>query len=222
MEKEIKVGDRFGKLVVLGFANHSKLGAYYFVKCECGTQGKMFTKESLLNGVATSCGCEKAQNHKKYKRSTVKNPFIAHPLHKVWDTMKSRCKNPKRAGYYLYGGRGIKVCEEWSNRITGYMNFYKWAINNGYKYEPTLKGKRNRYTLDRIDPNGNYCPENCRWIDVKEQGFNKRADCEIEFMGEKKKIKEFLKDFNATVPYFYYLLKDGMNESEALEFLSKQ
>jgi hypothetical protein len=77
--------------------------------------------------------------------------------------MKRRCTNPKNSHFKDYGGRGIKVCEEWNNST----NFIEWALNNGYREE---------LTLDRIDVNGNYCPENCTWIPMKEQYKNRRSN----------------------------------------------
>lgn len=128
-----------------------------------------------------------------------------------------RCENPKRPYYYLYGGRGIKVCEEWRKN---YMSFYNWSMENGYKLE-MLEFHRNRYTLDRIDINGDYTPENCRWVDYREQNENKRHKLPFTINGETKEIGEWLHQFNATVPYFYCLLREGMSEKEALEFIMK-
>lgn len=84
--------------------------------------------------------------------------------------MKKRCKDSNHHAYKYYGGRGIKVCDEWLDEENGFKNFYNWAINNGY-IPDTPRGK---YTLDRINNNGNYEPNNCRWVDMKIQSTNRR------------------------------------------------
>lgn len=93
-------------------------------------------------------------------------------LHKIWDCMHERCERVKHPHYDAYGGRGINVCEEWKE----YLPFAEWARNNGYTDE---------LTIDRIDVNGNYEPNNCRWITMKEQHSNKRSNRIIEYRGQK-------------------------------------
>lgn len=97
--------------------------------------------------------------------------------------MKERCENEKNQSYKNYGARGIKVCQEW---LIDFMNFYNWAINNGYK---------SNLTLDRIDVNGNYNPKNCRWANSKEQANNKRNTRKITIYGETKTAYEFEKQY---------------------------
>ena len=93
-------------------------------------------------------------------------------LYKIWDGIYQRCYNSKQKDYHNYGGRGIELCEEWKNSTT----FMRWAYNNGYK---------DFLQIDRIDCNGNYCPENCRWVDVQTQAYNKRNTKYVIYKGEK-------------------------------------
>jgi hypothetical protein len=220
MEKKIEVGKRYGSLVVIGQQISRKGQDYVFCKCDCGQVGIAVKTQHILEGIVKTCnkcsGCELRGDEPS---------IFKHPLHRVWCDMIARCENPKREYYYLYGGRGIKVCAEWGNATNGYINFYNWAIANGYKFEPidpkpNAKRVRNKWALDRIDVNGDYCPENCRFADIKTQNDNRRADLIIEHNGEKAKVKNFLKRYNATVPFFYYLLRQGMKENEAVNYIS--
>lgn len=102
-----------------------------------------------------------------------------HPLYRVWCTMKERCNNKNNNKYKNYGGRGIKVCDEWQKDFT---IFYNWAISNGYE-----KG----LTIERINVNGNYCPENCTWITAKEQCYNKQNTIKVFYKNNEIKLKEF-------------------------------
>lgn len=99
-------------------------------------------------------------------------------LHKIWESMHARCEYPKHSHYHSYGGRGIVVCDEWRE----YLLFAKWARANGYG--ETL-------SIDRIDVNGNYCPENCRWVSMKEQANNKRNNHLVSYGGETHTITEW-------------------------------
>jgi hypothetical protein len=92
-------------------------------------------------------------------------------LYKVWDNMKARCYNPKHTSYYLYGGRGITICDEWKNN---FASFAKWAYKNGYD-ENAPKGK---CTIDRVDNNKGYSPDNCKWVTIG-QNLNNKRNCRM-------------------------------------------
>lgn len=102
----------------------------------------------------------------------------------VYTGIKQRCLNPKCKDYPKYGGRGIKICQEW---LDDFDNFYAWAYANGYD-ETAPKGQ---CTLDRINVNGNYCPENCRWISIREQNSNKNNNHSVTYCGETHTIAEW-------------------------------
>lgn len=98
-------------------------------------------------------------------------------LHRIWKSMRTRCNNPNCLSYKNYGGRGIKICDEWDE----FLNFYNWAIYNGYS---------DNLTLDRIDNNSGYRPDNCRWVTVKEQCNNQRKNIYVTYNGKKCHPKE--------------------------------
>lgn len=104
-------------------------------------------------------------------------------LFHTWVDMRQRCSNPHNHAYKNYGGRGIKVCSEWES----FRAFQSWALSNGYKEE---------LTIDRIDVNGNYCPENCRWVNAIVQGLNRRNNRHITYKGQTKTLKEWAEIYN--------------------------
>lgn len=107
-------------------------------------------------------------------------------LHGVWIMMKQRCSNPKTCEYHRYGGRGIKVCDEWSS----FANFRDWAMANGY--DPNAP--RGKCTLDRIDNDGDYEPSNCRWVDMQEQMKNRpKRGHHYEYNGESHTLYDWAK-----------------------------
>lgn len=108
-------------------------------------------------------------------------------LYRIWSSMKTRCYNKNREVYRLYGGRGITVCAEWKN---DYKEFFHWAITNGYK---------DGLTLDRIDNNKGYSPENCRWVTMAEQGRNTRRNVWIEYNGKRMVLSDWAKEIGITI-----------------------
>ena len=119
-------------------------------------------------------------------------------IYREWCHMRERCFSKRHKSYKHYGGKGIKVCEEWDN---SFIPFYEWAMANGYN--DTL-------TLDRIDVNGNYEPSNCRWITNLEQQRNKKNNRFIEINGEKKAVSEWANIYNLDRHTIYYRLDKGI------------
>lgn len=172
------VGQTFSRLRVIAFAgmryNKNGHGSKYW-ECECICGQRSFVSTGNLNsGAVQSCGCLMRERSKEVH---TKHGFLTHNdpdprIYRIWNCMKTRCNNPRRKDYELYCKRGITVCDEWKDN---FQNFYEWAINNGYK---------DNLTIDRIDPNGNYCPQNCRWATIDEQANNKRNTYYVECNGE--------------------------------------
>lgn len=139
------VGKRFGKLIVKNDYIKTKSNkAKWLCKCDCGNE-KYILRHDLISGSTKSCGCIK---------SSIGNLSNTR-IYQIWANIKYRCFNSNCSAYKDYGGKGITICDEWLD----FMNFYNWAINNGYS---------DNLTIDRIDVNGNYEPDNCRWVTKSE------------------------------------------------------
>lgn len=207
------LGKRFGRLVVIDKTEQRKKRSVIW-KCKCDCGGEWFASSQDLNyGTVKSCGCiQKEKQH-----------FATHdPIHRVWNTMIERCYNPNKNQFYLYGGRGIGVCDEWrcgNGNVKAFSNFYEWSIAHGYKNERLPNGK-SKYTIDRIDTDGDYCPENCRWVTNAEQQKNKRADKLFTYNSETKTIKEWLKQYFVKYQDYYTLLRMGYDNKFILDFVS--
>lgn len=147
----------------------------------------------------------------KGNKNAVKHGLSNTRLHRIWHSMYCRCYYKSTNQYKNYGGRGIKVCEEWKH-MQGFINFYNWAINNGYK--ETL-------TLDRIDNNKGYCPSNCRWITPKEQSNNRRNNVYYTFNGETKTSKQWCELYNISQTTLLDRLKRGWTLEQALTISTK-
>lgn len=169
MAKHNLVGQRFGKLVVVERLPTNRHGEIeWLCQCDCGNTHKA-TSYNLTQGRTTQCrqcminqiACANTKHNCSPKR-----------LHEIWVNMKTRCHNQHYSLYHRYGGRGIKVCDEWEH---SFANFREWALNNGYSKD---------LTIDRIDNDGDYCPENCKWSTVTEQSNNRISNRILVLNGE--------------------------------------
>lgn len=190
--------NRYGKLTVIKYyPKHNGKRNIYYCDCECDCGGHITTPaSSLVNGKRTNCGCESRFHGIKDKR-----------LKNIWQSMKQRCNNPKSKSYNSYGGRGIKVCSEWEH---SFKDFYYWAINNGYD---------ENLSIERIDVNKGYCPDNCKWIPIKEQAYNKQNTVRFEVDGETRTAIDLANEHNIYKDTLVSRVKNyGMSLSDAINW----
>lgn len=182
------VGKKFGRLTVLERSESRNKKTMYKCICDCG-ETRIVEGGNLRNGHTKSCGCYVIGN--KWGAKNKKHGLYKSRLYRIRAEMLARCYNKNKQQYVNYGGRGITVCNEWKN---DFVSFYNWATSNGYG---------ENLTIDRIDVNGNYCPENCRWITRKEQNNNRRDNVLFEKNGIIKNALEWSKELNIELHAFY-------------------
>lgn len=165
------VGEKHGKLSVVEYLGTNKYQQRMWkCVCDCGNE-VIVTSHKITTYQKKSCGCLS----KKHGLSNTR-------LSRIFKNMKQRCYNPNNPRYNFYGGLGIKVCDEWMDKKNGFIDFYNWAMNNGYQDD---------LTIDRIDVNGNYEPSNCRWITNQAQQFNKHVNHYITYNNKTQTLTEW-------------------------------
>lgn len=178
-------GKSFGKLTAIELIGHVKgyYGLVWKCKCACGREC-LATQNMLQSGNKQSCGkCGyslELLRKRCCKYFTEDEQRLAH----VFSAMYGRCYNPNDQRFYCYGARGIYICNEWLHNVPA---FVKWSLSNGYK-----RG----LTIDRIDVNGPYSPDNCRWIPLKEQASNKTSNINIKVKGFTNNLAEWARITN--------------------------
>ena len=152
----------------------------------------------MRRGLVKSCGClNRDQPHKTIHGDRQTR------LYKIWIDMRQRCSNPNNSAYKNYGDRGIRVCSEWND----YQVFKEWAMGNGYD---------ENLTIERVDVDGGYNPDNCKWITRKDQGFNRRNNHVLTYNGETKTLTEWCNELNLSYDMVRGRLKRGWTVEAAL------
>lgn len=190
-------GERFGRLTLLSSGNGRCV-----CRCDCGNEVEI-SYAHVITGHTRSCGC-------LYREMVATGNHTTHGecysrLNGIWRNMRTRCRDKKNP---IYGGRGIKVCAEWED----YPTFAKWAKEHGYEQN---------LTIDRIDVDGDYCPENCRWIPMPEQSRNKRGTLYLTHEGITKPLIEWCEEYGIKYGTARKRLKSGYPSEEILSKIAK-
>lgn len=177
----IPVGTRYERLTICGTPHIDGKNTIYKCLCDCGNYS---TVTASKFGVTKSCGCARADTSK----SKATTHGASHTrLYNIWISMRSRCCNPNIKEFKYYGLRGISVCQEWNK---SYEVFSEWAISNGYKYD---------LSIDRIDTNGPYSPDNCKWSSQTQQCRNRRTNRMVTAWNETKPLNAWVDDTRCNV-----------------------
>ena len=188
-------GQKFGRITPLFYLGKST----WRTICDCGTEKDMSAK-CLLNGAARSCGCLHREQLSKRKKT---HGMTGTPTYIAWTNMKARCLNPGSISYSNYGGRGIKVCQEW---IDSFETFFK-----------DMGERPEGMTLERVDTNGDYCPENCVWANWTDQMNNRRVSRLVEYLGKRMTIAQWSRETGICPAKIRKKLNSGLGPEEALK-----
>lgn len=194
-ESRAHLGEKYGRLTILSRADNDRFGrTQWNCRCDCG-EHRVVALFRMTSGHTKSCGCIKGLANATHRmRGTA--------THNSWCAMKQRCNYPKHEQFALYGGRGIKVCQRWSD------SFENFLADMGIRPTGT--------TIERIDNNGDYTPENCRWAPEAEQARNRRSTIMIERDGVTKCVKDWCEELGLNVDRIYGRIRRGESPSEAL------
>lgn len=204
----VLIGQKFGRLEViekhLRPKNARPRGSVWLCKCDCGKYCLVRAK-NLMSGHTKSCGClHRESSAIRMTEMNFKHGKSDTRLYSIWSDMKKRCDNKNHWAFREYGGRGITYSNEWSN----FEHFEKWANENGYS---------NLLTIDRIDNDGNYSPENCRWVDRIVQANNRRNNVRYEYRGELHTLPELSKLYGIGVYTLRGRIQRGWDIAKAIE-----
>lgn len=190
------IGLKFNRLTILSYTRLYKHHKMYLCKCECGNIVEVSLSD-MKQGFIKSCGCLAKEIR---TRGNVVHGLSKTRINKIYRGMIERCSKPNNINYPNYGGRGIKVCDEWLGP-QGLINFYAWAQESGYEKD---------LSIDRINNNGNYEPSNCRWATRSEQQNNTRKNRKYELNGELYTIPQLSRKYNIDI----YTLRNRLEKIE--------
>jgi hypothetical protein len=193
MSQSIIIGRKYGRLTIIELSGMDINGNKYFrCRCDCGNE-KEVSYRNMHTGHTKSCGCYMLEA----RRSAKSHGMTHEKLYGVWKAMIERCTKKGFKAYDRYGGRGITVCDEWMD-LNAFVN---WAKENGY---------REKLEIDRIDNDGNYEPDNCKWSTKEQQSRNRSTNISITIDGETKILKDWAEHFGVCYSTVQYRLYRGV------------
>ena len=192
---ESLAGKKIGKLLVISYDENLIKGKGRKCVCKCDCGNTYITWDRIIRyGNRQSCGCLEAVRTQGTYKHGFRSKNSKDRLYATWANMKTRCNNPHSKDFSNYGGRGIKICNEWDN---DFITFRNWALANGYS---------DKLTIDRVDNNKGYNPDNCRWVGKDVQGINKRNCINITYKGKTQTISQWSRKTGinrSTIKYRY-------------------
>lgn len=197
---QVNVGDKYNRLTVVEVGLYKGNRRAAKCLCSCGKE-TVVTCTRLVSGKIKSCGCLQIEC---VKRQNFKHGAAYTRLYNIWLGIRKRCYNPKYKWFMNYGGRGITLCDEWRN---DFVAFSFWALANGYQ---------DNLTIERINVDGNYCPDNCTWITREQQPLNQRGRVNKYTNGERIHIGKLARQSGITPGCLYQRLSRGLSLEDAM------
>lgn len=197
------IGKKSGRLTVASYHGKSYKGNMWNCTCECGQTSTVATRDINSQNVK-SCGCLKSDILIKRNKSMATHNKTNTRIYRIWSNIKYRCCNEDSKDYIDYGLRGITLCDEWLN---DFESFYNWSMENGYRED---------LTIDRIDNDLGYSPDNCRWVSMKVQNNNTRKNINITVGGITKTASEWADTTGINSKTIIYRFKNGWDEDRLL------
>jgi len=204
------IGKKFGRLTVVRFHRvNEKYETFWECKCICGKL--IITRRcSLVQGNSKSCGCLNNELVKKRAlEKSLKGRVKEERLYSIWCGMKQRCYGENSTEFNRYGKRGIRICDEW---INDYKSFRKWSIANKYS---------DKFSIERIDNDGDYKPKNCKWATPKQQANNRSNSLFLEYKDKKQTLAQWSEELNIPYACLYRRLRGGWSVEKTFNSPSK-